>query len=154
MKSEVKILIEKIKELNFSDAANIIVDLKKTNDHDAVKSIIYLTSDVEQGAGLITYTFLIDLVNNDVIDKLIFNEIARDIWSNNLCHYNYAYNIALYYSKMVCEMDENNLAAWEYYLDIGRNRSTLLHINEAKYIAEKIVALDPLNKIAAHYLKV
>lgn len=144
MKQEVEILIDYLGTLKFSEAREFVFELKRKIRPIDLKEIIYLTSDNEDGVGLLTYTFLNYLLSeND--DSLLWNEIARDILSNNLCHYKFAYVAALYHAKRVCELDETNIIAWEFYLDIGRNRSKILSDPETKLVAKRILELDPSN---------
>jgi hypothetical protein len=142
MKQEVALLIDYLKALKFSEARTFVLELKNKIRSPDLKEIIFLVSDDEDGVGLLAYTFLIDfLIKKD--DPVLWNEIARDILSNNLCHYKFAYAAALYHAKKVCELDEKNVTAWEYYLDIGRNRTKMLDDQETMFIAKKILELDP-----------
>lgn len=151
MKKEVAILIKDLKALNFSKAKYFILKLKQELSPKDLKEIIYLTSDEENGVGILTYTFLIEFFVDDD-NQLIWNEVARDILANNLCHLKFAYSAALIHAKKVCELDRTNIAAWELFLDIGANRSKILDDKSINYIALRILELDPSNSKGRIYL--
>ena len=152
MKKEVQSLIEHLQKLRLSEAKALVLQLKQRLQKTELAEIIYLTSDEEDGAGLLTYTLIMELLSIDD-DEIFWNELARDILSNNLCHYKYAYASALHHAQLVCKLDLQNVNAWEYYLDIGSNRGKILNDTDTKSVARKILELDPSNIKGRAYSK-
>jgi hypothetical protein len=95
------------------------LQLKAQQENTAeLERALYYLSDVDEGVGILSYTLLLCLIQKD--DDILWHKTARDIFSNNLCHYPFAHAVSIYHGRKVCEMDPTSIAVFEILLDIGR----------------------------------
>ena len=99
------------------------------------------------------YTFILDKLSKPTSNTILYHKCARDILSNNLCHYSCAYEASLFHAKAVCVLEPGNVQNWETYLDIGANRTKILTKQEIKEICNTILTLNPENIKGVTYLK-
>lgn len=136
-------LVETLRRLNMEAALKLVRRVRENSgDRDAVDMIRRAAGTDE--AGLLAYTLATILLVNS--EEAIWHRAARDMLSNELCHYSEAYAAAIVHARRACELDPESIENWELLIEIGSNRTQLLRgTDEIRDAAAHVRRLDPDN---------
>ena len=133
-------LKEKILTGEFKEAHKIIDDIGINTIKDKLLDIAYDKESIE------VYFFVLTLIEKHETSEMHY--LASKVLSTALCHTKGAYNAALYHARKSIQLAPEDISYKEYLLLFYNIPEKLISDNEALKISQKILSVNPDNKIA------
>lgn len=148
---ELSSAIDKLDFINAKDMCNIIM---KNKGFSFLNSRMVMLSDPINGSGVIVYTFLLFLIQSSQRPIALFHFIAANVLSNHLVNFAGSDSLAVYHSKILCELEPDKVRNWDLLLHLGANRSKILNSEEIRIAALNLFNLDNTNITARILLNI